>query len=162
MSELTSNGVQIYHFPTDDESVADTNKTMNVGYLPSISTRIIFPWSYINLCQCLSVVDRAFKPRLGKTKDYKIGIYCFLSKEATLRSKTKSKVWLGSNQDNVSKWSGATCLTCRLLKSCNVCWSSSRWTSLSHWNVTCSLHDIIETLLTLFVISHKLDHLCLF
>jgi septin 6/8/11 len=36
MSELTSNGVQIYNFPTDDESVADTNKTMNVGYLPSL------------------------------------------------------------------------------------------------------------------------------
>ena len=54
MSELTSNGVQIYNFPTDDESVAETNKTMNVGYLPSISTRVIFPSSYINLCQCLS------------------------------------------------------------------------------------------------------------
>jgi len=40
----------------------------------------------------------------GKTKDHKIGIDCFLGKEATLRS--KSKDWLGSNQDNVSKWSG--------------------------------------------------------
>lgn len=31
MSELVSNGVQIYQFPTDDETVADTNKVMNVG-----------------------------------------------------------------------------------------------------------------------------------
>lgn len=31
MSELMSNGVQIYQFPTDDETVADTNKVMNVG-----------------------------------------------------------------------------------------------------------------------------------
>ncbi|XP_042316273.1 septin-10 isoform X2 [Sceloporus undulatus] len=33
MSELVSNGVQIYQFPTDDESVAKINATMN-GYLP--------------------------------------------------------------------------------------------------------------------------------
>ena len=31
MSELMSNGVQIYQFPTDDETVAETNKVMNVG-----------------------------------------------------------------------------------------------------------------------------------
>ena len=103
MSELTSNGVQIYNFPTDDESVAETNKTMNVGYLPSLSTRVIFPSSYINLCQCLSAVDRAFKPRLAQTKDYNIDIYCFLGKEAILRR--KSKDWFRSNQDNVFKWS---------------------------------------------------------
>ncbi|KAF1455125.1 Septin-6, partial [Spheniscus mendiculus] len=29
-SELVSNGVQIYQFPTDDESVAEINGTMNV------------------------------------------------------------------------------------------------------------------------------------
>ncbi|XP_033742940.1 septin-11-like isoform X2 [Pecten maximus] len=33
MSELMTNGVQIYQFPTDDETVAETNKTMN-GHLP--------------------------------------------------------------------------------------------------------------------------------
>lgn len=33
MSELQSNGVQIYQFPTDDETVAETNKSMN-GHLP--------------------------------------------------------------------------------------------------------------------------------
>lgn len=33
MSELQSNGVQIYHFPTDDQTVADTNNAMN-GHLP--------------------------------------------------------------------------------------------------------------------------------
>ena len=30
MTELKSNGVQIYQFPTDDETVADLNSTMNV------------------------------------------------------------------------------------------------------------------------------------
>lgn len=30
-SELVSNGVQIYQFPTDDESVAEINGTMNVS-----------------------------------------------------------------------------------------------------------------------------------
>ncbi|XP_063414236.1 septin-11-like [Mytilus trossulus] len=33
MTELMSNGVQIYQFPTDDETVADTNKVMN-SHLP--------------------------------------------------------------------------------------------------------------------------------
>jgi hypothetical protein len=31
MNELQSNGVQIYHFPTDDQTVADTNNAMNVS-----------------------------------------------------------------------------------------------------------------------------------
>ena len=33
MSELVSNGVQIYQFPTDDETVADLNSTMNVSVI---------------------------------------------------------------------------------------------------------------------------------
>ncbi|KAL4229813.1 Septin-6 [Mactra antiquata] len=33
MNELQSNGVHIYHFPTDDQTVADTNNAMN-GHLP--------------------------------------------------------------------------------------------------------------------------------
>merc|ERR1712111_130210 len=33
MSELVNNGVQIYQFPTDDETIAETNKQMN-GVLP--------------------------------------------------------------------------------------------------------------------------------
>ena len=32
-SELVNNGVQIYQFPTDDESVAEINGTMNVSGL---------------------------------------------------------------------------------------------------------------------------------
>ena len=48
------------------------------------------------------VVDRGFEPRLGQTKDYKIGICCFSAKHAALRK--KSKYWLARNQDNVSEW----------------------------------------------------------
>ena len=50
----------------------------------------------------LSVLDCGFKPRLGQTKDYKIGICCFSAKHAALRR--KSKDWLARIQDNVSKW----------------------------------------------------------
>jgi hypothetical protein len=39
-----------------------------------------------------SVVDRGFEPRLGQTKDYKIGICCFSAKHVALRR--KSKDWL--------------------------------------------------------------------
>lgn len=31
MSELVSNGVQIYQFPTEDEAVAEINTSMNVS-----------------------------------------------------------------------------------------------------------------------------------
>jgi len=49
-----------------------------------------------------SAVDRGFEPRLGQTKDYKIGICCFSAKHTALRR--KSKDWLAQNQDNVSEW----------------------------------------------------------
>ena len=44
-----------------------------------------------------SVVDRGFKPRSVKTKDYKIGICCFSAKHAALRRKGKD--WLARNQN---------------------------------------------------------------
>ena len=47
-----------------------------------------------------SAVYRGFEPRLGQTKDYKIGICCFSAKHAAL--KRKSKDWLARNQSNVS------------------------------------------------------------
>lgn len=40
-SELVSNGVQIYQFPTDDESVAEINSTMNVSGLVSQNEHLI-------------------------------------------------------------------------------------------------------------------------
>jgi hypothetical protein len=51
----------------------------------------------------LSAVDRGFKPQLGQTKDYKIGICCFSTKHAAL--KRKSTYWLIQNQNNVYEWS---------------------------------------------------------
>jgi hypothetical protein len=48
------------------------------------------------------VVDHGFEPRLGQTKDYKIGICCFSAKHTPLRR--KSKDGLAQNQDNVSEW----------------------------------------------------------
>jgi len=33
MNELVANGVQIYQFPTDDETVAEVNASMNVRVL---------------------------------------------------------------------------------------------------------------------------------
>ena len=50
----------------------------------------------------ISAVDRGFEHRLGKTKDYKIGICCFFTKHATLRRKRKD--WLARNQDNAYEW----------------------------------------------------------
>jgi len=36
-----------------------------------------------------SVVDRGFEPRLGQTKDYKIGICCCSAKHTALKRKSK-------------------------------------------------------------------------
>jgi hypothetical protein len=52
----------------------------------------------------LYVVDHGFEPWLGQIKDYEIGICCFSTKHAALRS--KSKDWLARNQNNVFEWNG--------------------------------------------------------
>ena len=49
-----------------------------------------------------SAVDHGLEPRLGQTKDYKIGICCFSAKHATLRK--KSSDLLARNQKKVSEW----------------------------------------------------------
>lgn len=36
IEELTKNGVEIYRFPTDDETVAEMNNTMNVSTTLSV------------------------------------------------------------------------------------------------------------------------------
>ena len=46
-----------------------------------------------------SAVDRGFESRSGQTKDYKIGICCFSTKHAVLRSQGKDG--LAQNQVNV-------------------------------------------------------------
>ena len=48
-------------------------------------------------------VDCEFEPRSSQTNNYKIGICCFSTKHAALRS--KSKDWLARNQNNVFEWS---------------------------------------------------------
>lgn len=42
MSELVSNGVQIYQFPTEDEAVAEINSSMNVSLRITQTTRILY------------------------------------------------------------------------------------------------------------------------
>ena len=46
----------------------------------------------------MSAVDCGFKPRLGQTKDCKIGVCCFSAKHVALRRKSKD---LARNLDNV-------------------------------------------------------------
>ena len=57
-----------------------------------------------------SAVGRGFEPRLGQTKDYKIGICCFSSKHAAFRR--KSEDWLARNQNNMSEWSDMSTADC--------------------------------------------------
>lgn len=38
MCELRTNGVQIYQFPTDDDTVKEMNATMNVCFIVMIPT----------------------------------------------------------------------------------------------------------------------------
>lgn len=52
MSELVSNGVQIYQFPTDEETVAEINATMSVS--PQVKWKQII---LMNACLSTSVVE---------------------------------------------------------------------------------------------------------
>jgi hypothetical protein len=51
-------------------------------------------------------VHSGFECRLGKIKDYKIGVCCFSAQHTALRNKNKD--WLAQNQDNLSEWSYMT------------------------------------------------------
>ena len=59
----------------------------------------------------LSVAYCGFEFQSGQTKDYKIGIWCFSTKNAALKSKGKD--WLARNQNNLLEWSDMS--TCILL-----------------------------------------------
>ena len=50
-----------------------------------------------------STVDRGFEAQSDQTKDYKIGMFCFSSKHAALRSKVND--YWAPDQDNMSEWS---------------------------------------------------------
>lgn len=59
MSELVSNGVQIYQFPTDEETVAEINATMSVRFFIDVFCCIYaFLWvNQVNTeCCCIQAV----------------------------------------------------------------------------------------------------------
>lgn len=71
MSELVSNGVQVYQFPTDDEAVAEINSSMNVSgsHADSVTGR--------RIC-CICVSDFLFQAHLpfavvGSGEEVKVG-----------------------------------------------------------------------------------------
>ena len=93
------------------------------------------------------VVDCEFESRSGQTKDYRIGMCCFSAKHAALRRKSKNR--LDRDQDNMSEWGEMSVhgllfpWAKTIQKSNSACWSSTKRTSsLFHWKLTCSRHDI--------------------
>ena len=56
---------------------------------------------------------RRFQSRSSQTNGYKIGICCFSTKHTALKIKDNDR--LARNHDNLSEWSGATCLPHGLL-----------------------------------------------
>jgi hypothetical protein len=60
-------------------------------------------WYLYKQWEASSAIDCGYEPRSGQTKECKIGICCFSTKNASLRR--KSKDWLARNQNNVGmKW----------------------------------------------------------
>ena len=51
-----------------------------------------------------SALDHGFEPRLGKTKECKIGMYMYSFSANYAALRRKSKDWLARNRDNVPKW----------------------------------------------------------
>uniref|UniRef100_A0A8C4EWB6 Septin n=1 Tax=Dicentrarchus labrax TaxID=13489 RepID=A0A8C4EWB6_DICLA len=53
MSELVSNGVQIYQFPTDDEAVSEINASMNVSHRSKWGNKTVrarqYPWGVVQV-----------------------------------------------------------------------------------------------------------------
>ena len=65
MGELVSNGVQIYQFPVDDETVAELNLSMNVSSKDSriselkatemMKILVFYNYIFFNKCQCTAL-----------------------------------------------------------------------------------------------------------
>ena len=89
-----------------------------------------------------SAVDRGLESRLSQTKDYKIGICCFSTKNVALRS--KSKDWLARNQNNMSEWSNMS-----------VRWHYENPTQHLEQSGPHHHHHLIKNLLVLAMISLK-------
>lgn len=58
MSELVSNGVQIYQFPTDDETVSEINASMNVSRVETLSS--VSPFTEDIVCHVLKSSVRLY------------------------------------------------------------------------------------------------------
>lgn len=72
MSELVSNGVQIYNFPTEDEAVAEINSSMNVSFLYSKES---YMWMPVCAIAMLFFMLQTYLPFavVGSTEDVKVG-----------------------------------------------------------------------------------------
>ena len=107
------------------------------------------------------MVDSGFVTLSDQTKYYQFCICCFFENHVALKVRAKIGVRI-----RLMCLSGVTCLPAgcyfteqALLKSKSVCWSSTKWSSSSHWKTTCS-HYIAEKLLSWCqtTITHTLAH----
>jgi len=93
-------------------------------------------------------VDLGFEQMSGQTKDYNIGICCFSADHVELRSKNKD--WLARNHDMGRMGRHVYPRTVVSVSQhykyqSKTCWSNTQHPIISS-NITCSLHDIAETL----------------
>lgn len=60
MSELVSNGVQIYQFPTDDEAVSEINASMNVSHILTLIGLIYAEHKKLQMrfCTCVCLLSK--------------------------------------------------------------------------------------------------------
>jgi hypothetical protein len=91
-----------------------------------------------------SAIDRGFEPQSGQIKDFKIGMYCFSAKQAAL--KRKNKDWLARNQNDVSEWNVVS-VSWHYKNPTQRVGLEQSGTSLFHWKLTYSRHDIAEKVL---------------
>ena len=58
MRELSNNGVRIYQFPTDDETVSEVNVSMNVRAC------LLLPCNFLLISNCLAGADLLVKKKI--------------------------------------------------------------------------------------------------
>jgi hypothetical protein len=126
-------------------------KRINAGFLKKCSRYILL---YDKQYTCIENILFPSKQTTqknywsGLTKDYTIYICCFSAKHAAFRIKNKD--WSARNQNNVSEWNdmstrGLLFQWGSTIKSYSVYLSiAKRTSSLFHWQLTCSRHDIAK------------------
>lgn len=75
MDELASNGVNIYRFPVDDETVSEMNNGMNVSEFNKLPLLVFVSWGSFAVTFCFFLMQNATQQYTRSHRIAKLNIF---------------------------------------------------------------------------------------